>query len=142
MGSTPIRGTVTSMWRNRQTRCLQMADVGGSNPLMGTISGCGAIDSALDLESDGLNIVYHYEPSREFGQGCLCNENPLREITAETLLEAERFGKNFGHRGCINVPNIYDGGTHRESVWRAPKHHENAYKAMMQSWCAKQLIEL
>lgn len=41
-----------SMWRNRQTRCLQMADVGGSNPLMGTISGCGAIGSALDLDQE------------------------------------------------------------------------------------------
>ena len=97
---------------------------------------------SIDFESDGLNIVYHYEPSREFGQGCRCNEDSLREITAETLLEAERFGKNFGHRGWINVPNRYDGGTHREIVWRAPKYHENAYKAMMQSWCAKQLIEL
>lgn len=97
---------------------------------------------SIDFESDGLNIVYHYEPFREFGQGCRCNENPLHEITAETLLEAERFGKSFGHRGWINVPNRYDGGTHREIVWRTPKHYENAYKAMMQSWCAKQLIEL
>lgn len=97
---------------------------------------------SIDFESDGLNIVYHYKPSREFGQGCRCNENPLHKITAETLLKAERFGKSFGHRGWINVPDRYDGGMHREIVWRAPKHHENAYKAMMQSWCAKQLIEL
>lgn len=70
------------------------------------------------------------------------NEDPFREITAETLLEAERFGKNFGHRGWINVPNRYDGFSHREIIWKKPKHYENAYKAMMQSWCAKQLIEL
>lgn len=43
-----------SMWRNWQTRCLQMADVGGSNPLMGTISGCGAIGSARDLKCHGV----------------------------------------------------------------------------------------
>lgn len=97
---------------------------------------------SIDFESDGLNIVYHYEPSREFGQGCRYNEDPFREITAETLLEAERFGKNFGHRGWINVPNRYDGFSHREIIWKKPKHYENAYKAMMQSWCAKQLIEL
>ena len=51
MGSTPIRGTVMSMWRNWQTNCLQMAEVGGSNPIMGTVSGCGAIGSARDLGS-------------------------------------------------------------------------------------------
>lgn len=51
MGSTPIRGTVMSMWRNWQTNCLQMAEVGGSKPLMGTVSGCGAIGSARDLGS-------------------------------------------------------------------------------------------
>lgn len=43
-----------SMWRNWQTRCLQMADIGGSNPLMGTISGCGAIGSARDLKCHGV----------------------------------------------------------------------------------------
>ena len=53
---------------------------------------------SIDFESDGLNIVYHYEPSREFGQGCRYNEDPFREITAETLLEAERFGKNWSQR--------------------------------------------
>lgn len=44
MGSTPIQGTLryahVAQW---QTRCFQVADVGGSSPLMGTISGCGAI---------------------------------------------------------------------------------------------------
>lgn len=43
-----------SIWRNWQTRCLQMADVDGSNPLMDTISGCGAIGSARDLKCHGV----------------------------------------------------------------------------------------
>ena len=30
---------------------FQMAEVGGSNPLIGTVSGCGAIGSARDLGS-------------------------------------------------------------------------------------------
>ena len=97
----------------------------------------------LDKEEyGGYIIIYEYIASRDFGSGCRYNENSLYEITTETLRKAEQYGKNYGHRGWINVSNKYDGRTHRENVWRTPNHHEDAYKAMMNSWCADKLVEL
>ena len=93
-------------------------------------------------EYGGFNITYQYEPSRDFGSGCRCNEDALYEITAKTLLNAEQYGKSFGYRGWENVPNTYDGRQHRENVWRTPRHYADAYKAMMKCWCAEKLIEL
>ena len=90
----------------------------------------------------GYNIVYEYEASREFDSGCRYNDDGLHAITANTLLKAEQYGKSYGHRGWIDVPNQYDGGSHRENVWKRPKHYENAYNAMLNSWCANKLIEL
>lgn len=90
----------------------------------------------------GFNITYHYEPSREFGTGCRYNEDALHEITSEILLKAEQYGKNYGHRGWISVPNRYDGEIHRECVWKRPKHYADAYKAMTSCWCADKLVEL
>ena len=93
-------------------------------------------------EYGGYNITYEYEPSRDFGSGCRYNDDALYEITADTLIKAEKYGKSYGHRGWINVPNTYDGRSHRENVWRSPKHYTDAYKAMSKSWCADRLIEL
>lgn len=90
----------------------------------------------------GFDITYNYEPSRDFGSGCRCNEEALYEITVDTLARAEQYGKSYGHRGWVNVPNTYDGRTHRENVWRSPKHYEDAYKAMMNHRTADKLIEL
>lgn len=90
----------------------------------------------------GYNIVYEYEPSREFGSGCRYNENSLYEITADTLFKAEQYGKAYGHRGSIDVPNIYDEGIHQENVWKNPKHYKDAYNAMINSWCGDKLTEL
>ena len=90
----------------------------------------------------GFNITYKYEPSRDFGSGCRCNDDTLYEITVDTLTKAEQYGKSYGNRGWINVPNTYDGRSHRENVWRSPKHYADAYKAMSKSWCADRLIEL
>lgn len=95
-----------------------------------------------NAEFGGFNISYEYEPSRDFGSGCRYNSEALYEITAETLLKAEQYGKNYGHRGWVNVPNTYDNKTHRENVWRSPSHYANAYKAMTKSWCADRLVEL
>ena len=93
-------------------------------------------------EYGGYNITYKYEPSRDFGSGCRYNDGALYEITADTLIKAEKYGKSYGHRGWINVSNTYDGRSHRENVWRSPKHYTDAYKAMSKSWCANRLIEL
>lgn len=90
----------------------------------------------------GYNITYEYEPSRDFGSGCRYNDDALYEITADTLIKAEKYGKSYGHRGWINVSNTYDGRSHRENVWRSPKHYTDAYKAMSKSWCADRLVEL
>lgn len=95
-----------------------------------------------NAEYSGFNITYEYVPSKEFGTGCRCNENALYEITADTLFAAEQYGKTYGHRGWMNVSNRYDGGTHRENVWRSPKHYEDAYVAMSNNWCADKLVEL
>lgn len=51
------------MWRNWQTRCFQRADVGGSNPLMGIISGCSAIGSMRDLGSRGCGFKSRHSDS-------------------------------------------------------------------------------
>ena len=93
-------------------------------------------------EYGGYNITYEYEPSRDFGSGCRYNDDALYEITADTLIKAEKYGKSYGHRGWINVSNTYDGRSHRENVWKSPKHYTDAYKAMSKSWCADRLIEL
>ena len=93
-------------------------------------------------EYGGYNITYEYEPSRDFGSGCRYNDGALYEITADTLIKAEKYGKSYGHRGWIDVSNTYDGRSHRENVWRNPKHYTDAYKAMSKSWCANRLIEL
>lgn len=42
----------------------------------------------------------------------------------------------------MNVPNTYNGKSHRESVWRHPSHYADAYKAMMNSWYADKLVKL
>ena len=93
-------------------------------------------------EYGGYNITYEYEPSRDFGSGCRYNDDALYEITVDTLIKAEKYGKSYGYRGWMNVPNTYDGRSHRENVWRSPKHYADAYKAMSKSWCADSLIEL
>ena len=93
-------------------------------------------------EYGGYNIIYEYEPSRDFGSGCRYNDDALYEITADTLIKAEKYGKSYGYRGWMNVSNTYDGRSHRENVWRSPKHYTDAYKAMSKSWCADRLIEL
>ena len=93
-------------------------------------------------EYGGYNITYEYEPSRDFGSGCCYNDDALYEITADTLIKAEKYGKSYGYRGWINVSNTYDGRSHRENVWRSPKHYTDAYKAMSKSWCADRMIEL
>ena len=90
----------------------------------------------------GYNIVYNYSPSKDFGSGCGYNDKPLYEITSDTLYKAEQYGKNYGYHGWKNVPNRYDGKTHRENVWRKPEHYKDAYSAMMSSWCADKLVEL
>lgn len=90
----------------------------------------------------GFNLTYNYVPSRDFGSGCRCNEKALSDITSEDLLKAEQYGKSFGYRGWKNVRNRYDGRTHRENVWRSPNHYQDAYQAMMNSWCADKLVEL
>ncbi len=90
----------------------------------------------------GFNIIYEYESSRDFGTGCCYNDEPLHEITVDTLIMAEKYGKSFGERGWINVPNTYNKNIHRENVWKTPKPYSDAYKAMMDSWCADKLIEL
>ena len=54
-------------------------------------------------EYGGYNITYEYEPSRDFGSGCRYNDDALYEITADTLIKAEKYGKSYGHRGWINV---------------------------------------
>lgn len=90
----------------------------------------------------GFNITYEYEPSRDFGSGCRCNEDALYEITVDTLTKAEQYGKSYGNRVKINVPNRYDGRSYRENVWRSPKHYADVYNAMSKSWCADRLIEL
>ena len=93
-------------------------------------------------EYGGYNITYEYESSRDFGSGCRYNDDALYEITADTLIKAEKYGKSYGHRGWMNVSNTYDRRSHRENVWRSPKHYTDAYKAMSKSWCADRLIEL
>lgn len=93
-------------------------------------------------ECGGYHITYEYEPSRDFGSGCRYNEKALYEITSDTLRKAEQYGKAFGYLGWIKVPNRYDGRSHRETVWRSPKHYADAYKAMSKSWCAPQLVAL
>ena len=93
-------------------------------------------------EIGGYNIVYEYKPSKDFGSGCRCNAEALYEITADALIKAEQYGKFYGQRGCINVPNTYNGKSHRESVWRHPSHYADAYKAMTNSWYADKLVEL
>lgn len=93
-------------------------------------------------EYGGYNITYEYEPSRDFGSGCRYNDGALYEITADTLIKAEKYGKSYGHRGWIDVSNTYDGRSHRENIWKSPKHYTDAYKAMSKSWCANRLIEL
>lgn len=95
-----------------------------------------------NAEYGGFNITYEYEPSRDFGSGCRYNENALYKITSDILLKAEQYGKHYGHCGWVNVPNTYDGKSHRENVWRTPNHYTDAYKSMMKCWCADKLVEL
>ena len=90
----------------------------------------------------GFDIVYAYEPSRDFGKGCRYNNDALYKINADILIKAEQYGKSYGYRGWVNVPNTYDGKTHRENAWKSPKHYADAYKAMLKSWCADKLVEL
>ena len=97
------------------------------------------IDNA---EYGGYNIIYNYEPSKEFGSGCRYNDKPLYEITADILTKAEQYGKSYGHRRWMNVHNIYDGKHHRENIWKSPKHYINGYKSMLTHWNAKDLVEL
>ena len=93
-------------------------------------------------EYGGFNVSYEYQPSRDFGTGCRYNNDALSEITVDTLVKAEQYGKTYGFRGWKNVPNTYDGRTHRENVWRTPTHYPDAYEAMMNNWCADRLVEL
>lgn len=95
-----------------------------------------------NAEDGGFNIIYEYESSREFGSGCCYNETSLYEITSDILLKAEQYGKHYGHYSWIDVPNTYDGKSHRENTWRTPNHYTDAYKSMMKSWCASKLKEL
>jgi len=90
----------------------------------------------------GYNITYEYVPSRDFCSGCRCNEDTLYEITADTLLKAERYGRNYSSRGWINVPNRYDGRNHRETILKRPTHYTDAVKALKERWCYDKLIEL
>lgn len=92
----------------------------------------------------GYNISYKYEPSKDFGTGCQCNTDPLWEsdISVGTLLKAERYGKSYGFKGHIEVPNKYDERMHRETVWRSPVHYRDGYKAMQNSYLQKYLLEL
>lgn len=91
----------------------------------------------------GFNLDFEYKPTKEFGRGCRCNENfALHEITVETLKKAETYGKTFGYKGRVTVPNIYDGKSHQETVWKTPVYYKNAYKALMDTYYAKNLQEL
>ena len=98
--------------------------------------------SVDNAEFSGFNIDYEYEPSRDFGSGCRYNEHALNEITSEILFEAEEYGRNFGSYVQVTAPNRFNTGIHREKVWRKPNHYPNAYKAMMNSWCADKLKEI
>lgn len=95
-----------------------------------------------EAEFSGYNIAYEYKPTAEFGSGCRCNENPLYEITAETLLKAEQYGKGYGYEGWVNVLNQYDGKRHREKLWRTPTHYSSGLAAMQELWCTSKLVEL
>lgn len=90
----------------------------------------------------GFNITYEYVPSRNFGSGCRCNENALYEVTADTLLKAEQYGRNYSSRGWTKVKNKYDGKYHRENVIRHPEHYTDAIKALKERWCYDKLTEL
>lgn len=76
----------------------------------------------------GFDISYQYTPSRECGSGCRYNEEPLFEITKETLLDAEKYGKSFK---CKNGRK-----------YSFPKHYTDGYEAMRNSYFGKDLIEL
>ena len=95
-----------------------------------------------NAEYGGYNITYEYKTSKDFGSGCRYNEKALHEITAETLLIAERYGKQYGYQGWVNVSNEYDNGNHREKAWRTPEHYTDGLAAMQKSWCADRLVEL
>lgn len=92
----------------------------------------------------GVNVVYEYEPSVEFGSGCPYNDESLGllEVNADILLKAEAKGRKRGTRGWKEVPNTYNNGTHMEYVNKRPVLYKDGYKAMMNRWCARKLIEL
>lgn len=90
----------------------------------------------------GLDIVYKYEPTVEFGDGYRYNKVGLYDINAETLIRAEECGKANCECGWKIVPNTYNTGTHMEYVNLRPKLIEDAYKTMMKHWCARKLVEL
>ena len=88
-------------------------------------------DSWLYLDNAdfyGYNISYEYTPSIDCGSGCRYNEDNLTEVTIETLLKAEQYGKSFR---CKNGRK-----------WAYPKHYASGIEAMRKSWCADRLIEL
>ena len=88
-------------------------------------------DSWLYLDNAdfyGYDLSYEYTPSRDCGSGCRYNENSLTEVTIETLLKAEQYGKSFR---CKNGRK-----------WAYPKHYASGIEAMRKSWCADKLIEL
>lgn len=89
----------------------------------------------------GYDITYEYVPSRDFGSGCRYNENALYEITKETLLAAENYGKNYeGHTWYYEWLKDNCGGFHRVRVTgtKKPKHYEDGLKALMESYFGKQ----
>ena len=101
-------------------------------------------DSWLYIDKDlfsGYNITFEYVPSKDFGSGCRVNEDPLHEITAETLLEAECYGKNYKSR-TYHMETTSDGKPHRVYGTKAPEYYTSGYKAMMNSYFADRLIEI
>lgn len=96
----------------------------------------------VDGDINGFNVIYQYTPSRSLGSGCRYNNEGLCEITADTLNKAEQYGIFYTQYRWKDVPNTYDGGSHKEHVWTSPVHYEDGYKAMMNSWCADRLVEI
>ena len=79
-------------------------------------------------EWGGFNISFEYKPSAGCGSGCRCNDNPLFEITASTLLDAEKYGKNFRWNNCGHMCK--------------PALYTDAMKAMESSYFSEKLTEL
>jgi len=55
-------------------------------------------DNVLYIQNgdfSGLNASLEYQPSRDTGSGCRCNEEPFYTIDAATLEELEKAGLQF-----------------------------------------------